>query len=434
MCSLAAGLLLSGCAKEDPFTGPADEAVGMLMTRCLAPTVTNPEGLEATTRAGVSTDDFKVVITRKNAARNAAGSSTQPGSVEYKYSEMPEVLTLPADEYKVYASLGDNKEAAWDEPYYYGESEFIIEANRVTDDAEPIVASLSNVRVTIMFHPSLLSAMSDDSKVEVKVGDRGALTFMPKETRSAYFQFVDDSQTLTATFTGKVDGNDVTETKAYDNVAKGNHYRITFRLHGIEEDDPGTIQTGLTVDASVEKVDMNTTVDGEKDTYEEDDMRPVQGGGDEPTPPGPGPDDPAGPKPSASALEPAGDYAGFTKLDLDNVNEITDKLYCAWKVVSEAEGGFLEFGVTIVSTTLTPEELSNVGLTDKLDLITPGEYEEDLAGLGFPVNIGGWKEAEFDITGFLTLMKALGEGTHQFKLKVRDANGTSEFNIRLHND
>ena len=341
MCSLAAGLLLSGCAKEDPFPGPTDEAVGMLKTSCLAPTLSNPEGLEATTRAGVSTDDFKVVITRKSVARNSSGTSPQPGSVEYKYSDMPEVLTLPADDYKVYASLGDNKDAAWDEPYYYGESEFTIEANKVTDDAEPIVARLSNVRVTITFHPSLLSAMSGDSKVEVKVGNKGVMTFTPTETRSAYFQVVDESQTLAATFTGTVDGNPVVETKAYDDVKKGNHYRITFRLHGIDEDDPGTIQAGLSVDASVEKVDMNTTIDGEKDTYEEDDMRPVQGDGDEPTPPGPGPDNPSAPKPSAHALEPAGEFAGYTKLNLDEDNEITDKLYCAWEVVSEAEGGFL---------------------------------------------------------------------------------------------
>ena len=90
--------------------------------------------------------------------------------------------------------------------------------------------------------------------------------------------------------------------------------------------------------------------------------------------------------------------------------------------------------MTIVSTTLTPGELSGVGLTDKLNLIDPGEYEEALAGLGFPVKIGGQSKAEFDITSFLSLMKALGEGKHEFRLKVRDANGTSEFNIRLHNN
>ncbi|MDE6811845.1 MAG: DUF4493 domain-containing protein, partial [Muribaculaceae bacterium] len=236
--SLAAAMVLSGCSKEDPFGPDYDGPTGTLITRCLAPTLTNPEGLEMLTRAAVpSTGDFNVVITRQGGGR----LGSEGGSFEYKYSDMPEVLTLPTGDYKVYADYGSNKPSAWDEPYYYGESDFGIEANKITDDVEPIVAKLSNIRVTIVFHPSLLSSMSDDSNVEVKVGDQGIMNFVPTETRSAYFKYVNKSQTLTATFTGIVDGSEVIVTKTYDNVAPGNHYRITFRMHGIEDDDPGTI-------------------------------------------------------------------------------------------------------------------------------------------------------------------------------------------------
>lgn len=425
-CSLAAVALLTGCANENPFVDPTTPDAGQtgaLMTRCLAPKLTNTEGVETSTRASVpSTDNFRVVISRKKNTRD--GSST--GSVEYTYSEMPEVLTLPVGDYKVFADHGDNKDAAWEEPYYYGESEFGIDANKITDNVEPIVAKLSNIRVTIVFHPSLLSSMSADSKVEVKVGNQ-VMSFVPEETRSAYFRYVNQSQTLAATFSGNVDGADVVETKTHDNVAPGNHYRITFRVHGIDDDKPGTVEGMVTVDATVEQVDMNHTVDGEKDQLLDDDLRPSQGGGDEP-------DDPKGPVPAAEALEPSGDFAGYDKLDLNADNEITDHLYCAWKVVSEAEGGFKTFGVEIISTTLTPGELSGVGLTDKLDLINPGQYEEALAGLGFPVNVGGMSEAEFDITGFLSLMQALGAGLHEFRLTVGDANGKAVFSVKLHND
>ena len=429
--SLAAVALLTGCANESPFVDVKTAGqTGSLMTRCLAPKLTNTEGVDAGTRAAVpSTDDFKVVITRNGSS--ASTYSSTPGSVEYKYSEMPEVLTLPVGDYKVYAHHGENKPAAWDEPYYYGESTFGIDANKITDDVDPIVAKLANIRVTIVFHPSLISAMSADSKVEVKVGNQGVLTFTPTESRSAYFKYVNKSSTLAATFTGIVDGADVVETKTEDNVAPGNHYRITFRMHGIEDDIPGTVQGAVTVDTTVEKIDMNHTVDGEKEEYFEDDMRPNQGGGNEP---GPGPDDPAGPAPTAEALEPAGDFAGYDKLDLEADNLITDKLYCAWKVVSEAEGGFKSFDVEIISNTLTPGELSGVGLTNKLDLIDPGQYEEALSGLGFPVHVAGLSEAEFDITGFLSLMTALGAGNHEFKLTVGDANGISVFSVKLHNN
>lgn len=431
--SLSAAVLLTGCAKEDPFVDPSyDGPTGTLMTRCLSLNIGNADGIEAATRAAVpSPDDFKVVIARKNAASSASTYAATPGSVEYNYSEMPEVLTLPADDYKAYAYFGDNKPAAWDEPYYYGESEFGIEANKITDDVDPIVAKLANIRVTIVFHATLLSAMNvndPNNKVEVKMGDQGtAMTFTPEEKRSAYFRYVDQSQTLVATFNGNVDGNQVVQTKTHDNVQPGNHYRITFKLHGIDDEDPGTISSGVTVDASVEKVDMNRTIDGETEEILDDDWRPTQGG-DEPNPPTP----PTGPAPTATPLEPSGDFAGYDSIDLNAVNEVTDHLYCAWKVVSEAEGGFQAFTVDIISDTLTPEELEDVELKNHLDLINPGEFKDKLIGLGFPVEIGGEKEAEFNITGFLEMMAALGAANHEFKMTVKDANGTSVISLKLH--
>ncbi|MDE6632595.1 MAG: DUF4493 domain-containing protein [Muribaculaceae bacterium] len=421
--SLAAIALLTGCANESPFVDVKTAGqTGSLMTSCLAPKLANTEGVDATTRADVpSTDDFKVVITRNGGS--ASTYSSTPGSVEYKYSEMPEVLTLPVGDYKVFAHHGENKPAAWDEPYYYGESTFGIDANKITDDVDPIVAKLANIRVTIVFHPSLISAMSADSKVEVKVGNQGVLTFTPTESRSAYFKYVNKSSTLAATFTGIVDGADVVETKTEDNVAPGNHYRITFRMHGIEDDIPGTVQGSVAVDTTVEKIDMNHTVDGEKEEYFEDDMRPNQGGGNEPTP-----DEPTAPQiTSAKPTE-----AGLIPVNLDAVNEVTENTYCVLNVVSTAENGIEAFDVIIESEKLNADELSNVGLSDKLDLVNPGSLEEPLTNLGLPVNVGGKKSVSFNITGFMPLLGVLGEGTHNFILTVKDANGETTATLKLH--
>ncbi|MDE6480346.1 MAG: DUF4493 domain-containing protein [Muribaculaceae bacterium] len=421
--SLAAIALLTGCANESPFVDVKTAGqTGSLMTSCLAPKLANTEGVDATTRADVpSTDDFKVVITRNGGS--ASTYSSTPGSVEYKYSEMPEVLTLPVGDYKVFAHHGENKPAAWDEPYYYGESTFGIDANKITDDVDPIVAKLANIRVTIVFHPSLISAMSADSKVEVKVGNQGVLTFTPTESRSAYFKYVNKSSTLAATFTGIVDGSDVVETKTEDNVAPGNHYRITFRMHGIEDDIPGTVQGSVAVDTTVEKIDMNHTVDGEKEEYFEDDMRPNQGGGNEPTP-----DEPTAPQiTSAKPTE-----AGLIPVNLDAVNEVTENTYCVLNVVSTAENGIEAFDVIIESEKLNADELSNVGLSDKLDLVNPGSLEEPLTNLGLPVNVGGKKSVSFNITGFMPLLGVLGEGTHNFILTVKDANGETTATLKLH--
>ncbi len=423
ICSLVAAFLLTGCKMEDPFTTEGPDSTGTLMTRCLAPKLGNTEGVNISTRAGVpSTDDFNVVISRKTNAREA----TQ-GTVEYKYGEMPEVLTLPVGEYKVYAHHGENLPAEWESPYYYGESEFSIDANKITDNVDPIVAKLSNIRVTIVFHASLLSSMSDDSKVVVRVGDQGSKEFTPTETRSAYFKHVNKSQSLTATFSGTVDGSPVVETEGYDNVAPGNHYRITFRMHGIDDDKPGTVNGGVTVDASVETINMNGTVNGEGEEYLKDDWRPVQGD-DDPKQDDPTPDDPT--PPSIKSAEP--EEPGLIPVDLEIINDVTDNTYCVLNVVSTAEGGIQSFNVEIDSNTLTEDELSGFGLSKTLDLVNPGSLAEPLDALGLPVNVGGKKDVKFDITNFMGMLSALGEGTHIFTLIVSDANGTTTATLKLH--
>ena len=444
--SLAAVALMTGCANEAPFSDPsASRETGKLMTRCLAPKWGNTEGVDVSTRATVpSVDDFTVVISREG---NTRDGSTE-GTVTYTYSEMPEVLTLPVGNYEVYASHGDNPDSDWETPYYYGESSFGIDANKITDDVDPIVAKLANIRVTIKFHPSLLSSMSEGN-VTVNVGKLGEKVFSPSESRSAYFKYDEESSTLAATFEGEIDGDKVTQSITYGNVAPGNHYTITFRIRGIEDDDPGTINGGITVDTTVEKVNMDHTLNGEDDKnldpgdYND---RPTQGGGEEPEPSKPDQPTPPGDSkvPYADALNPnnyiedfggsENSYVGFDMIDLNKVNEVTDNLYCAWKVISEADGGFSAFTVDIVSNTLTPDELDSVGLTDHLDLIEPGDFEETLKGLGFPVGLKGAREAKFNITGFLGLMPALGSGDHEFKMTVTDANGTSVISLRLHNN
>lgn len=423
--SLAVLAMAGACSKDEPFN--KDEEMGMVRKSALTPGLSNPEGVPAIyahTRAAAPTaDDFTIDFTPVG--------ETQP-YVSYVYRDMPEVVSLPVGDYVASAHYGENPSQAWEAPYFKGETSFSIVADKITEVEEPIVAKLSNVRVSIKFDSLLKSRMSSDAVVTVNVGESGSLDFTANDAdRSGYFAYVENSSTLTATFSGLVDGYQVSETKAYDNVVPGSHYSITFRLHDAGEEDPGSISTNVTVDAFVEVSDMNITLDPEEDEILEDDMRPVEGEPEGPQPPV----DPDKKTPVAASLspDPNGEFSDRTQLlDFNAVNEVTDKLYCAWKVVSEAEGGFQKFDVQIISDTLTPEELESVDLTDNLNLIDPGQYEEALSGLGFPVRIGGQSEAEFNITGFLTLMAALGEANHEFRLTVTDANGTSVITIKLH--
>lgn len=414
---LAAALLIGACScsQEEPFAGP-EEGEGFLNRDAMAVEFKNAEHL-VRSRADVNMGDFQVQIRRK--------ALTGEGEVvkQYAYSEMPEIVALPVGEYTVNAVYGSNPYAEWDAPYYLGNSEFTIEANKITDDLEPVVCKLSNIRVTINFDQQLMESMGDDTKVTVKVGQTGSLDYTKEsQGRSGYFAFTPGSQSITATFSGTIDGDEVNETKAYDNASPGNHYKINFALHQAGGDQPGTIDGTVKVDATVTTEDMTVNIEPGQDNPTND-MRPTEDPEDPKNP-----DNPDDPTPPA---DKGPEITASEGIDLDAVNDITDGMICELYITSKAEGGVTGFTVDIVSDTLTADELENVGLSSHLDMVNPGDLAEAIDGLGFPINVGGMKEITFNITDFLPMLSGLGSGNHEFKLTVTDADGERKLSLKL---
>lgn len=415
LLGVIAVLVVTSCSKESLFGDPSTIGTGRFYSSALDISLANENGPRdvhgrRVPKAAPAVNDFTVEFFRN-------GEETPRES--FKYSEMPEVITLPAGDYVVRASYGDNPSASWEAPYYKGETTFTLVPDDIVDDVEPIVCRFCNVRVSITFDSALMEAMSSDSKVTVKVGESGYLDFTAADMeRSGYFAYVEDSHTLAATFTGSIGGAPSSETKVYDNVQPGSHYKITFRLHDAGDEDPGDINVGgITVDASVITDDMNVDVESGESNIE-DDLRPKED--EEPiTPPDPGKE-----APSITAQAP---------LDIDKVNDVREKDTVILNVESFADGGITGFVVVIDSPILTPDELESVGLSDRLDLVNPGQYEQQLLHLGLPVNVGGKSEVKFDISGFIGLLNLLGEGSHNFIVTVSDANGTTTRTLRLHN-
>ena len=127
-------------------------------------------------------------------------------------------------------------------------------------------------------------------------------------------------------------------------------------------------------------------------------------------------------------------------LDLSGVNTYTESLVA--KVLINAPNGIAHLNVVIDSKTLTPAILESEGveLCDRFDLVDPqypsnspyysdpehvGVLNTKLSALGFPTqsNVAGQTSLEFDITGFLPMLKALGSGQSNFVLEVVDAKG-----------
>lgn len=410
--------LLGACGKEAPFDKGGEKGEGQLLKSALAADVTDEDLIR--TRNNSLMKDFILIFTKKG--------ETQP-TVKYKYSEMPDVVSLPAGIYTCTAIFGELYPAAWESPYFTGESgEFEIKANEITSYIDPIVCRLQNIKVTVSFDASLANRMSEDSYVDVKVGSTDALRFSIAEVeagKAGYFMYSNEC-TLVATFSGKVDGNLTSETKSYKDISSGYWYKLNFRPHpGSDPNQGGNIESDLKVEATVQIIDINRDIPEIEDDILDDDERPKEDDDD------PDPGIPAPPQITA-------DYP----INLDKDNIVTDGMNIVLHVKSTAEGGFTKFTCDIVSNELTPEALAGVGLTDHLDLVelNPDDPDADaatremaaaLAGLGFPVNVGGQKSAELNLTKFVPMMKSLEAGTHKFVLKVGDANGETEKTLIL---
>lgn len=361
----------------------------------------------------------------------------------FEYGSMPEVVTLPVGDYIVKAYFGGNygegNNAAFDKSYYLGQSErFSIEKDKIKDNIGTIECKLSNVKVTILFDESLANVMSDDSKVSVTVGRSGSLEFDKNESRSGFFAFDEGSTTLVAVFSGVVDGDPTVETKTYDNVQPGVHYRITFKLHTADPNDPGDINPGdpgneIKIDAGIQLEDqtggngVDVGVGDDDPIYMDDDRYPEE----EDPEPGPGPDDPTPDEPGNGPTVTAED-----PINLDDWNLAFEGLNCVLNVHSDT--GVTGFTVEIDSPKLTNDVLTGVGLSSKFDLIScltaeGVDVEEGLIGLNLPVKdqVKGNKDVKFDVSAFMGLLGIYGAADHKFILTITDAGGKTVTELKL---
>lgn len=430
MLSVVLAGIFAGCSKDDPFDPTSDSATGRLLTSSLDVSLKNdygPRSLKnrAVRAAAPDVNDFTVEFYL---------DGRQEAVASYLYSKMPEIVTLPVGHYTAKAFYGDNPVAAWESPYYEGTTSFDIVADEITENVEPIVCNFANIRVSIYFDDMLRKSMGPDCKVSVKVGESGELDFTLDDeyVRSGYFAYVEGSNTLAAVFSGTVDGVFSTESKTDITVQKGKHYQITFRMYDAGEEDPGFIVPGqdsgkiIVIESDVVSENIDGSVDSGEGTIE-DDMRPQEGDIDNPGKDDPKPDDPvdpSNPKPQVTVDAP---YSMDVEQDLRDDPVIIH-------VHSSAEGGIQAFKVEIDSEKLDANELETVGLNRYLDLINPGQYEEGLTDLGFPVKNSVKGQSDVDLTissDFTYLLGILGTSYHHFILTVTDANGTTVSTLKL---
>lgn len=413
MAAASIGLGLASC--DDNWHFDVEEE-GHLSLASLGLDVNTAEDVISRADGSVDVSGFTVAIF--NASEENVG--------QWIYSEMPEIVTLPVGDYTVKAYSHEVEKAAWDAPYYEGETTLKIENNKIAEP-QTVVCRFASVKVTVTFSDELVEHLDPGYKVTVIANDEGSLEYAQGETRSGFFQALPQSNTLVATFEGSVDGVAETIRKEFVDVAPGTHYRINYSAKGGNPeipDETGNIDiSGIEVDASATDVNEGGEIEIEEDVIDNPGQRPGEGDEEEPDPDTP--DDPT----------PGDDDITFTSstLNLTGVNDPSAMEEAAVQIHSEK--GFKHLNVTINSE--NQAFMASVGsmLPTEFDLATGlapdgTDLSETLASLGFEVGpyAADKKDIEFVITNFLAPLAAdaFSPGVHTFSLEVVDNSDASK--------
>lgn len=408
MALAAAMLTVASCSEH--WTPPTGSDGSLALGSMIVDVKENANVIVSSgSRAAADVNSFQVTIYDKTGAE--AGSWT--------YGQMPEIVPLAAgDGYVVKVKSHDVEKAAWEQPYYYGESKtFTIEKNKITE-VGTVTAEFKSIKVTVEFSDALKAIVDDDVKVVIEANDEGLITFTKKEVEdgsAAYFEAVDGSTTMVAHFIGSISGNAIDNKVPFTDVTAGQHRIVRYGIQigpDVPEPDGSITPGGISLDTEIVEVDIdgNTTV---KDPNIDPSGRP---GYEDPDP-----DDPTPPT-------PGGEAATFRSETLDTEGGINySKDWVGDAIVTiDCPEGFAKLEVVIDSEGLTPDVLEGVGLAKEFDLANPGSLAEGLEGLGFPIGdaVLGKTTVDFNITDFVPLLN-IYPGKSDFIITVTDSKGAT---------
>lgn len=371
-------------------------------------------------RASFDTNSFIVTVTDLTGAK---------APQTWTYGEMPEVLTLPAGDYRLKIESHNIKPTAWEEPYYLGTKDFSVQQGRITQIGA-VNCNFASLKVTVRFDEAILPRLGADSKVTVFANENAALEYSTSETRSGYFDVSNGVTSLIARFEGTIDGMHVSYETPFTDVQPGQHRIISYysKSTPTPPEQTGTVDpSGVGIDASVVNVNISSNITvGEEVLPSED--RPGQEGGSTVDPkPDPDPDPTPGEK--AATFKPS---ASSTNLSLTEINELTpataDSFGDAIVEIACAKG--IKNLVVNIQTDSQDflASLSDLAMDQPFDLANPGaDVLDNIVGLGLPNGdqVKGKNLVNFDITGFVPMMTVYA-GTHSFVLTVTDASGAME--------
>ena len=332
--------------------------------------------------ATVDVNDFNIQII------DSTGTVVRSFDSYREYQDADELL-LKEGLYTVRATWGKLYEAAFDAPYFVGDTVCRIEPGVVSSIKTD--CSLQNAKVNIDYTEDFLKVFKDDYAAIVTNGV-GALTLDKKEQRVAYFRSNNNIHlTINAT---TVKGLDVISKHKIEEARPNALYNVVLGIDmSVDSVIDQVLKPGITVDITMH--DRDTVIDIEAPALPPD---PDEGTG-----------------------EPGEDAAiTITGNGLDSPIEMTETEANAnsvpVKVVIKAPAGLSKVLVKIIA----PELEAILGKENPFDLVNPTEeIKTILDGVGLVRPLAGDSEYALDVTGFMGMLG--GPGTYKFYVTITDS-------------
>lgn len=377
--------LTGGLKPGNPGEVPVDPTVtGALDLKLnLRPeTDTQETKAKADVAATVDVNDFNIQII------DSTGTVVRSFDSYREYQDADELL-LKEGLYTVRATWGKLYEAAFDAPYFVGDTVCRIEPGVVSSIKTD--CSLQNAKVNIDYTEDFLKVFKDDYAAIVTNGV-GALTLDKKEQRVAYFRSNNNIHlTINAT---TVKGLDVISKHKIEEARPNALYNVVLGIDmSVDSVIDQIMKPGITVDITMH--DRDAVIDIEAPALPPD---PDEGTG-----------------------EPGEDAAiTITGNGLDSPIEMTETEANAnsvpVKVVIKAPAGLSKVLVKIIA----PELEAILGKENPFDLVNPTEeIKTILDGVGLVRPLAGDSEYALDVTGFMGMLG--GPGTYKFDVTITDS-------------
>lgn len=158
-------------------------------------------------------------------------------------------LVLPAGTYKIAVSSNQSQDAAWETPFYSGETEVEVKAGEITN--AKVVCRIANTKVSVTYSEEMLQYFID---YETNVSNSsGSLLYLRDEYRAGFFA----AETLTARLKlVNKDGQEFHLQQSIKDIEPRYHYKLSYSLGNPNpgDGDNAGADFDITIDKSAEEV------------------------------------------------------------------------------------------------------------------------------------------------------------------------------------